>query len=86
MAFSCAEDIKLIFLWFDEDNLSTIHLLGLVRNPGKRNTFDDKSVRYYANDDCPAASSKVDYNGKDNKKRSYQWRKNNFRIISKFAL
>lgn len=56
---------------------STIHLFQLVRNPGKTNHSDDKSVRYYDNDDWPATSSKVDYNGKDNKKCSYQWRKNN---------
>ncbi len=117
----CAEDIMLTFLWLDEDDRSTIHLFQLVRNPGKCNASDDKSVRYYDNDDWPAhapvgmwleyglvndfmrewclrkeqlkngeisedeyfewkinwpaTSSKVDYNGKDDKKCSYQWRK-----------
>lgn len=47
----CAEDIMLTFLWLDEDDRSTIHLFQLVRNPGKCNTSDDKSVRYYDNDD-----------------------------------
>ncbi len=96
-------------------------LFQFVRNPGKCNVSDDKSVRYYDNDDWPAhppvgmwlqyglvndfmrewclrkeqlqngeisedeyfewkinwpaTSSKVDYNGKDDKKCSYQWRK-----------
>lgn len=111
----------LTFLWFDEDDRNTIYLFQLVRNPGKCNVSDDKSVRYYDNDDwlarapvgmwidyglvndfmrewClrkeqlkngeisedeyferkinwPATSRKVDYYGKDTKKRSYQWRK-----------
>ena len=38
----------------DEDDRSTIHLFQLVRNPGKCNASDDKSVRYYDNDDWPA--------------------------------
>ena len=50
----CAEDIMLTFLWLDEDDRSTIHLFQLVRNPGKCNASDDKSVRYYDNDDWPA--------------------------------
>lgn len=50
----CAEDIILTFLWLDEDNRHTFHLFQLVRNPGKCNTSDDKSVRYYDNDDWPA--------------------------------
>ena len=117
----CAEDIMLTFLWLDEDDRSTIHLFQLVRNPGKCNASDDKSARYYDNDDWPAhalvgmwldygsvndflrewclrkeqlkngeisedeyfewkinwpsTSNKVDYNGNDNKKCSYNWRK-----------
>ena len=117
----CAEDIMLTFLWLDEDDRSTIHLFQLVRNPGKCNASDDKSVRYYDNDDWPAhapvgmwleyglvndfmrewclrkeqlkngdisedeyfewkinwpaTSSKVDYNGKDDKKCNYKWKK-----------
>jgi len=35
-------------------NANYIHLFQLVRNPGKCNVFDDKSVRYYDNDDRPA--------------------------------
>ena len=31
-----------------------IHLFQLVRNPGKTNHSDDKSVRYYNNDNWPA--------------------------------
>ena len=50
----CAEDIMLTFLWLDEDDRSTIHLIQLVRNPGKCNASDDRSVRYHANDDWPA--------------------------------
>lgn len=50
----CAEDIMLTFLWLDEDDRSTIHLFQLVRNSGKCNASDDKSVRYYDNDDWPA--------------------------------
>ncbi len=65
----------LTLLWLDEDDRSAIHLFQLVRNSGKCNASDDKSVRYYDNDDWPATSSKVDYNGKDDKKCSYQWRK-----------
>ena len=37
-----------------EDDHSTIHLFQLVRNPGKTNLSDDKSVSYYDNDDWPA--------------------------------
>lgn len=44
----------LTFLWLDEDDRSTIHLFQLVRTPGKCNASDDKSVRYYDNDDRPA--------------------------------
>lgn len=50
----CAEDIMLTFLWLDEDNRDTFHLFQLVRNPGKCNASDDKSVRYNDNDDWPA--------------------------------
>ena len=50
----CAEDIMLTLLWLDEDDRSTIHLFQLVRNSGKTNHSDDKSVRYYDNDDWPA--------------------------------
>ena len=42
---SYAEDIMLTFPWFDEDDRSTIHLSQLVRNPGKCNASDDKSVQ-----------------------------------------
>lgn len=49
-----AEDVMLTFFWLDEDDRSTIHLFQLVRNPGKCNASDDKSVRYYDNDDWPA--------------------------------
>ena len=73
----CAEDIMLTFLWLDEDDRSTIYLFQLVRNPGKCNASDDKSVRYYDNDDWPATSSSVDEKGNDKKNNSYQWRKNN---------
>lgn len=132
VAPGCAEDIMLTFLWLNEDNRSTIHLFQLVRNPSKCNASDDKSVRYYDNDDSPAhapvdmlleyglvndfmrewclrkerlknretsededfewkinwsaMSGSVDYNEKDDKKCSYQWRRNNFRIISIFTL
>ena len=72
----CAEDIMLTLLWLDEEDRSTIHLFQLARNPGKTNNHsDDKSVRYYDNDNWPATNSKVDFNGKDDKKCSYQWRK-----------
>ena len=50
----CAEDIMLTFLWLDEDDRSTIHLFQLVRNPGKCNASDDKSVRYNDSDEWPA--------------------------------
>ena len=46
--------IMLTFLWLDKDDRSTIHLFQLVRNPGKCNASDDKSVRYYDIDDWPA--------------------------------
>ena len=52
----CAEDIMLSFLWIDEDNRSIFHLFPLVRNPGKCNASDDKSVRYNDNNDWPAHS------------------------------
>jgi len=119
----CAEDIMQTFFWLDEDNRNTFHLFQLVRNPGKCNASDDKSVRYNDSDsdewpaqapvgmwidyglineflrECrlrkeqlksgvisedeyfewkinwPTTSSKVDFNGKDDKKCSYQWRK-----------
>lgn len=32
-------------------NVNYIHLFQLIRNSGKYNAFDDKSVRYYNNDD-----------------------------------
>lgn len=51
---SCTKDILLTFLWLDEDDHSSIHLFQLVRNPGKCNASDDKSMRYYDNDDWPA--------------------------------
>lgn len=41
----------LTLLWLDEDDQCTIHLFQLVRNPGKTNHSDDRSVRYYDNDD-----------------------------------
>ena len=44
----------LTFLWLDEYDRSTIHLFQLVRKPGRCNASDDKSVRYYDNDDWPA--------------------------------
>lgn len=50
----CAEDIMLTFLGLDEDDHGTIHLFQSVRNPDKCNASDDKSVRYYNNDDWPA--------------------------------
>lgn len=50
----CAEDIILTLLCLDEDDRSTIHLFQLVRNPGKSNHSDDKSVRYNDNDDWSA--------------------------------
>ena len=49
----CAEDIMLTFLWLDEDDRSTIHLFQFVRNPGKSNHCDDKSVRYNDNNNWP---------------------------------
>lgn len=109
------------FFWLDEDNRNTFHLFQLVRNPGKCNASDDKSICYNDSDEWPAhapvgmwidyglvneflrewclrkeqlksgeisedeyfewkinwpaTSSKVDYNGKDDKKCSYNWRK-----------
>ena len=54
VTLGCTEDIMLTFLWLDEDDCSTIHLFQLVRNPGKCNASDDKSVLYYDNDDWPA--------------------------------
>ena len=117
----CAEDIMQTFFWLDEDNRNTFHLFQLVRNPGKCNASDDKSICYNDSDEWPAhapvgmwidyglvneflrewclrkeqlksgeisedeyfewkinwpaTSSKVDYNGKDDKKCSYNWRK-----------
>ena len=44
----------LTFLGLDEEDHSTIYLFQLVRNSGKCNASDDKSVRYYDNDDWPA--------------------------------
>ncbi len=68
----CAEGIMFTFLWLDEEDRSTIHLFQLVRNPGKCNASDDKSVRYYDNDDWPATSSSVDEKGHDKKNNSYK--------------
>ena len=48
------KDIMLTFLYLAIDDRSTIHLFQFVRNPGKCNASDDKSVRYYDNDDWPA--------------------------------
>lgn len=42
------------FFWLDEDNRNTFHLFQLVRNPGKCNASDDKSVRYNDSDEWPA--------------------------------
>lgn len=42
------------FFWLDEDNRNTFHLFQLVRNPGKCNVSDDKSVRYNDSDEWPA--------------------------------
>ena len=50
----CAEDIMQTFFWLDEDNRNTFHLFQLVRNPGKYNPSDDKSVRYNDSDEWPA--------------------------------
>ena len=50
----CAEDIMQTFFWLDEDNRNTFHLFQLVRNPGKCNVSDDKSVRYNDSDEWPA--------------------------------
>lgn len=50
----CAEDIMQTFFWLDEDNRNTFHLFQLVRNPGKCNASDDKSVRYNDSDEWPA--------------------------------
>ena len=63
-------------LYLTEDDLSTIHLFQLVRNPGKCNASDDKSVRYCDNDDWPATSSSVDEKGNDKKNNSYNWHRN----------
>ena len=46
--------INLTFFWLDEDNRNTFHLFQLVRNPGKCNVSDDKSVRYNDSDEWPA--------------------------------
>lgn len=119
----CAEDIMQTFFWLDEDNRNTFHLFQLVRNPGKCNASDDKSVRYNDSDEWPAhapvgmwidyglvneflrewclrkeqlksgeisedeyfewkiswfaTSSKVAFSGEDDKKCSYNWRKEN---------
>ena len=51
VTLGCAEDIILIFLWLDEDDLSTIYLFQLVHNPSKYNASDDKLMRYYGDDD-----------------------------------
>ena len=42
------------FFWLDEDNRNTFHLFQLIRNPGKCNASDDKSVRYNDSDEWPA--------------------------------
>lgn len=49
----CAEDIMQTFFWLDEDNRNMFHLFQLVHNPDKRITPDDKSIYYYASDECP---------------------------------
>ena len=46
--------------------------LGLKLGYEERNASDDKSVRYYDNDDWPATSSSVDEKGKDKKNNSYK--------------
>ena len=50
----CAEDFMRTFFWLDEDSPGSIRLLQLVRNPGKCNVSDDKSVRYNDSDEWPA--------------------------------
>lgn len=50
----CAEDIMQTFFWLDEDDRNIFHLFQLVRNPGKTNASDDKSVRYNDSDEWPA--------------------------------
>ena len=42
------------FFWLDEDSPGSIRLFQLVRNPGKCNASDDKSVRYNDSDEWPA--------------------------------
>lgn len=42
------------FFWLDEDNRNAFHLFQLVRNPGKCNASDDKSIRYNDSDEWPA--------------------------------
>ena len=50
----CAEDFMRTFFWLDEDSPGAIRLFQLVRNPGKCNASDDKSVRYNDSDEWPA--------------------------------
>ena len=50
----CAEDFMRTFFWLDEDSPGSIRLFQLVRNPGKCNASDDKSVRYNDSDEWPA--------------------------------
>ena len=50
----CAEDFMRTFFWLDEDSPGSIRLFQLVRNPGKCNVSDDKSVRYNDSDEWPA--------------------------------
>ena len=57
----CAEDIMQTFFWLDEDNRNTFHLFQLVRNPGKCNASDDKSVRYNDSDEWPAHTKKINF-------------------------
>ena len=47
-------EIMQTFFWLDEDNRNTFHLFQLVRNPGKCNASDDKSVCYNDSDEWPA--------------------------------
>lgn len=49
-----AEDIMQTLFWLDETSPGTINLFQLVKNPGKCNSSDDKTVRYNDTDDWPA--------------------------------
>lgn len=46
-----AEDIMQTLFWLDETSLGTINLFQLLKNPGKCNSSDDKTVRYNDTDD-----------------------------------